>query len=429
MTCLLGIKRLKLSLVLSLSFVSCAYAQTGQEHWVAAWATAQPLIRNQPAGQQRGAAATSATPTRNPQSINARGFHNQTVRMIVRTSIGGRKLRVKLSNSFGGTAVAVGNAHVAMRGKDSEIVAASDRAISFNGKPGCTVGPGMTIFSDAVDLAVSSQNDIAISLYLPDETGAPSAHNGLRTAYAADGDVTGAPVLPDAIKVPAYYWLAGVDVLAPARAAAIVTLGDSITEGARSTVDTNSMWPAVLSARLAANKATAEFAVANVGIGGNRVLRDGSGASALSRFDHDVLSQSGVKWVMLLEGINDIGHGDTDSVSADDLIGAFKQMIERAHTHDIKVVGCTLPPYGGAGYSREAGEAIRQTLNTWIRTGGAFDAVVDFEAATRDAANPKRIRAEFDPGDHLHPNDAGYKAMADAIDLSIFTGKRARASK
>ena len=183
----------------------------------------------------------------------------------------------------------------------------------------------------------------------------------------------------------------------------------------------------LLAARLAANKKTARIGVANMGIGGNRVLRDGSGASALARFDRDVLSQPGVKWVTLMEGINDIGRMATvpaEAVTADELIGAYKQLIEQAHAHGVQVIGCTLTPYEGAGYSREDGEAVRAAVNTWIRTSGAFDAVVDFEAATRDAANPKRIRAEFDPGDHLHPNDAGYQAMADAFDLAIFTGKR-----
>lgn len=423
---------MKRHLALFLVLIPSTYSQTSTEHWVASWATAQPLIRNQPSGQQRAASATPgqvAAVADSPQAINARGFQNQTVRMIVHTSIGGSKLRIKLSSPFGSTPVSVGNAHVAIRSKDSEIVPASDRAITFNGRPGCLIGPGMVLLSDPVELRVPSQGDLAVSLYLPDETGPPSAHNGLHTTYVSKGNLTGEPAIADAITTQAYYWLAGVDVLAPAHAASIVTLGDSITEGARSTPDTNHMWPAVLSARLAANKATADIAVANVGIGGNRVLRDGTGASALARFDRDVLSQSGVEWVILLEGINDIGRGNTEPVSADELIGAFKQIIERSHTHGIKVVGCTLPPYQGAGYAREEGEAIRQALNNWIRTGGAFDAVVDFEAATRAPENPKRLRPEFDPGDHLHPNDAGYQAMAEAIDLSIFTGKRARSRK
>lgn len=393
--------------ILFLVLISSAYPESSREHWVATWTTAQPLIR--PPAAPRPAAS----------------FHNQTVRMIVHTSIGGSRLRVKLSNPFGGAAVAVGAAHVALRAKDSEIVPASDRALSFNGKPGCTLGPGMVVLSDPADLAVPAQGDIAVSLYLPEETGPPSAHNGLHTSYVSkEGNFSGDPAIADATAMPAYYWLAGVDVLAPAKTSLIVALGDSITEGARSTPDTNRPWPAALSARLAANKKTANFAVANMGIGGNRVLRDGAGASALARFDRDVLSQSGVQWVIILEGINDIGRGNTEPVSADELIGAFKQLIERAHTHGIHAIGCTLPPYQGANYAREEGEAIRQALNTWIRTGGAFDAVVDFEAATRDPNNPKRLRPDFDPGDHLHPNDAGYQAMADAVDLAIFTRKR-----
>ena len=176
-----------------------------------------------------------------------------------------------------------------------------------------------------------------------------------------------------------------------------------------------------------AKKDTANIGVANVGIGGNRVLRDGSGVSAVARFDRDVLSQSGVKWVMLLEGINDIGREASqpaETVEASDIISGYKQIIDQAHTHGVKVAGCTLTPYGGAGYQREHGESVREKVNEWIRTGGAFDAVVDFEKATRDESNPPKFRPEFDPGDHLHPNDAGYQAMADAIDLSIFTKKK-----
>jgi lysophospholipase L1-like esterase len=423
---------MKLRVSLFLVLVSCAYPQGGDRHWVATWTTPQPLIRNPPPAPRPAAPPAASSPSPSPAvqptggrgPANARGFHDQTVRMIVHTSIGGSAVRVKLSNPFGGATVAVGGAHIAIRSKDAEIVPTSDHALTFSGKPGCALGPGMVILSDAIDMTVPGQADLAVSLYLPDETGPPSAHNGLHTTYVSkEGNVAGAAAMPEATTAPAYYWLAGVDVLAPANASLIVTFGDSITEGARSTPDTNRMWPAVLSARLAANKSTANFAVANMGIGGNRVLRDGSGASALARFDRDVLSQSGVKWVMMLEGINDIGHGNTEPVTADELIGAFKQLIERAHTHGIRVVGCTLTPYEGANYAREDGEAIRQALNTWIRTGGAFDAVVDFEAATRDAGNPKRIRAEFDPGDHLHPNDAGYQAMGESIDLSIFTRK------
>jgi lysophospholipase L1-like esterase len=391
----------------------------GPEHWVATWTTAQLLVRTPPAPS--AAAAPAAT---------ARGFNNQTVRMMARASIGGRRVRVKISNAFGSAPVVLGTAHIAIRSQDSEIVPASDRALSFNGKPGCTVGPGIVIMSDPVDFNFAPLADLAVSLYFPGESGPQTNHStALHNTYIKEGDVTAAPAMADATKTQAYYWLAGIDVAAPADAALIVAYGDSITDGAHSTSETNHSWPALLAARLAAKKETANIGVANMGIGGNRMLRDQTGASALARFDRDVLSQSGVKWVMLLEGINDIGHAVTapeEAVTADELIGAYKQIIEEAHTHGIQAIGCTLTPYGGANYSRENGEAIREALNTWIRTSGAFDAVVDFEAATRDAADPKKIRAEFDPGDHLHPNDAGYQAMADAIDLSIFTGKKGK---
>ncbi len=420
---------MKKTLLLVTVVAAAALAQTGP-HWVATWTTPQPLVRNQPAGQRAGgppAPATDGAPSLTPQAINSRGFHDQTVRMILRTSIGGAKARIKVANPFGSMPVKVGAAAIAIRAKDTEIVEGSSQPVTFSGKSGILIGPGVVMLSDPVDLAVPAQADLAVSIYLPDDTGSPASHNGLHTSYVSrQGDQTRAASIPDAISVPGYFWLAGVDVMAPANASAIVALGDSITEGARSTPDTNSMWPAVLSARLSANKNTANFAVANMGIGGNRVLRDGSGASALARFDRDVLSQSGVKWLIMLEGINDIGHGNTEPVTAEELIGAFKQVIERAHEHGISVVGCTLPPYEGANYARPEGEAIRAALNTWIRTGKAFDAVVDFEAATKDPNNPTRIRADFDPGDHLHPNDAGYRAMGESIDLSIFTRKAAK---
>jgi lysophospholipase L1-like esterase len=404
-----------------------AFEAAAQEHWVATWTTAQLLSRNAPTLAVQAPAAQAAT---GPQAVAARGFNHQTVRMIVRTSIGGRRLRIRLANAFGSTPVRLGAAHVALRDKDSQIVAASDRALSFNGKPGCIIGPGIVLASDPVDLVAPPGSDLAVSLYFPSETGPPTTHaTGLHNTYVGDGDVSGQAVIAEpAATTQSYYWLAGVDVLAPADASLIVAYGDSITDGARSTAETNHSWPALLAARLAANKATAHFAMGNMGIGGNRVLRDGTGASALARFDRDVLSQPGVKWLMFLEGINDIGRGATvpeEAVAADELIAADQQLIQKAHEHGIKVIGCTLTPNEGATAYRPEGEAVREALNNWIRTSGAFDAVVDFEAATRDPANPRRFRAEFDPGDHLHPNDAGYQAMADAMDLGIFTGKRA----
>jgi lysophospholipase L1-like esterase len=411
----------------------------GQERWVATWATAQALVRPAAPARPQGSAAAPAAgapagPANTPQAIGARGFNNQTVRMIVRTSIAGKRLRVRLTNAFGSTPVVVGAAHLAIRAKESGIIPDSDRKLSFNGKPGCTLGPGVVLTSDPVELNVAPVTELAVSLYFPGETGPPTTHStALHNTYISkEGDVTAQAAMAEPVITQSYYWLAGVDAAAAPDAATLVTLGDSITDGARSTSETNHSWPALLAARLAANKGTAQIGVANMGIGGNRVLRDGSGASALARFDRDVLSQPGVKWVTLMEGINDIGREATvpaEAVTTDELIGAYKQLIAQAHEHGVQVIGCTLTPYEGANYYRENGEAIRAALNSWIRSSGAFDAVVDFEAATRDAANAKRLRAEFDPGDHLHPNDAGYQAMADAFDLRIFTGKRAAKKK
>ena len=353
--------------------------------------------------------------------------------MMVRTSIGGRRLRITLYNAFGSAPLMVGAAHIGIRGKESEIVPGSDRALTFHGKPGCMIGPGVVLLSDPVDLTVAPVSDLAVSLFFPVETGPPTAHGtGLHNTYIGEGDLTTQSSIGGSATTQSYYWLAGVDVMASADASLIVAFGDSITDGARSNTETNHSWPALLAARLAANKKTVNLGVANMGIGGNRLLRDGTGASALARLDNDVLSQPGVKWLMVMEGINDIGRNVTtpaETTTADELIAVLEQMIERAHTHGIQVVGCTITPYEGANYYGEGGEAVRTAVNNWIRTSGKFDAMVDFEAAVRDPNNPKRIKADFDPGDHLHFNDAGYQAMADAVDLAIFTGKRAKKNR
>jgi lysophospholipase L1-like esterase len=423
-------KRIVLAALLALVPMqfSLGWAQSAGEHWVATWTTAQDLARNPTPAVPPVAtppAAAPATPPAAPRPVppGMRGFTNQTVRMIVHTSIGGNRVRIKLASAFGSGLVNVGAAHIAVRAKDSEIVAGTDRALTFSGKPGCVLGPGMVLISDPVDLKIPALSDLAVSLYLPGETGRPTTHgSALHTNYISkEGDFTGQAALTDAATSQAYFWLAGVDVMAPANAGLIVALGDSITDGIRSTEDTDHSWPALLAARLAARKDTANIAVGNMGISGNKVLRDGAGVSVLARFDRDVLSQSGVKWVMLLEGINDIGTGrPTDPVTVDEITGAYRQMIESAHTHGIKVIGCTLTPFLGAPYKREAGEPIRVGVNEWIRTSKAFDAVVDFDAAVRDPKEPTKVRAEFDPGDHLHPNNSGYEAMANAIDLTLF---------
>lgn len=347
--------------------------------------------------------------------------------MIERTTIGGDRVRIELSNTFGTTPLVIGAAHIAMHDKESAIVPSSDRTLQFSGQPTMWIPAGATVISDPVNLDVPAGSDVAVSIYIPDEAAADTMHAvGLHTAYVSkEGNTTGDTSIADATTTQAYYWLTNIDVLAPSDAGAIVTFGDSITDGATSTPDTDHSWPALLARRLASKGAT-NIAVLNEGISGNRLLRDGAGVNALARFDRDVLSQPGVKWMTVMLGINDIGLGSGsntpvgEAVGTDELIAGLKQLIERAHERGIKVIGCTLTPYEGAAYYSEGGEKIRTEVNQWIRSGGAFDAVLDFDAVVRDPQHPKQIRQDFNITDHLHPNDQGYQAMADSIDLSIF---------
>lgn len=426
----------KFSRAFPLAILAClanlASAQAPAAHWVATWVSAQQQPRAA-FGPPPQPAAPGAPPRPAPPPS---AFNNQTVRMIARSSIGGSRVRVELSNAFGAKPLMIGAAHIALRGRDSAIVAATDRPLMFNGKASTTIPAGALMLSDAADLDVPKLTDLAISVYVPGDTGPASNHAlGLHTTYISkEGDFTGQAELADAATSQSWYWLSSVDVMAPPAAAAIVAFGDSITDGATSTPNTDRSWPSILAQRLAANPATANIAVVNQGISGNQVLADGAGVSALARFDRDVLSVAGVKWVMIMEGINDIGIGSRQGapaggISADALIGGLRQMIERAHTHGIKVIGCTLTPYGGAGYASDAGEVIREAENDFIRTSGAFDAVVDFDKVTGDPASPRQILAAYNIADHLHPNDAGYKAMADSIDLSIFADRPALKKK
>lgn len=431
----------KLTALVAAAFLACALrAQTGQ-HWVATWGASQTQFRNAGRGGAgpAGRGATPPTPAAVPRTGPQRrfgippalaGLNNQTVRMIVRTSIAGRTLRIRLSNALGGATVKIGAARVALRRKDSAIVPASDREVKFSGKSSAVMYAGETLVSDPVNLEIPPLAEVAVSLYFPGETGSPTSHTfGLHATYISkDGDTTAKAEMVDADSThQSYYWLAGLDVLAPAYAGTVVTFGDSITDGDQSTPETDGMWPAVLAARLQANRATAHIGVVNAGISGNRVL--GDNGSALARLYHDVLSQPGVKWITVLEGINDITGATrqadaTPTLTADDLIAAYRQIIETAHLYGVKVIGCTLTPYGGSPVYNENGEAIRSAANQWIRTGGAFDAVIDFDAATRDASDPKRYNPRVDSPDLLHPANPGYKMMGDAVNLSIFTAKK-----
>ena len=429
---------------LGLGLAGIAQNVIAQDHWVATWAASPQTPRfsfpRLPTPSPSSASSQPAQPSQTNQGNPPPPpifpapptIDNQTVRMIVHTSIGGHRVRVQFSNAFGASALQVGAAHVALRDKESAIVSASDRPLTFGGKTSVVIPPAAEMLSDPVDLEVPKLGDLVISIYIPGEAASPTIHlTGLHTTYISKpGDFTAAPVIADpSAKVQLWYWVSAVDVVASPKAGLIVAFGDSITDGATSTPDADRSWPSQLAQRLSANKATAGLAIVNEGISGNRLINDGAGVSALARFDRDVLSQPGVKWLIVLEGINDIGIGGRpgahppDAVTADDLVGAHKQIIERAHLHGIKVIGATLTPYVGAAYATEQGESIREAVNQWIRTSGAYDAVIDFDAATQDPANPKQIRPAYNIRDHLHPNDEGYKAMADAVDLSIFTRK------
>lgn len=424
----------------------------GGEHWIATWATAQQLLAGGPGAGARGgvrggpapappadAAAPGAparqAPPRAAQDARGRGplaapipatFADQTVRMIARASVGGSRVRVELSNMLGGQPVEIGAVHIALHKGGGVIVEGSDRALTFGGSASFTMQPGVLAVSDPVELNVPPLADLAVSLYLPRDTGAPASHMlGLRSAYISKGNVAGSAAMPDPQVMYSYVWLSSIDVAAPANAFAVVALGDSITDGFATTRDADAAWPSVLARRLQAGKATRSISVVNQGISGNQVLRDGAGLSALARFDRDVLGRPGVKWVILLEGINDINiRGRADgpgALTAEELIWGYRQILARSHAHGIKVIGATLTPEEGVPTASERGEAIRQAVNQWIRTSGSFDAVVDFDAALRDPQRPARLKEEFDPGDHIHPNDAGNKVMAGLFDLSVFT--------
>jgi len=357
------------------------------------------------------------------------GESGVTLREIVHVSLGGSQVRVQLSNEFGAEALTVSAAEIAVRDKGSAVVTASEMPLTFGGRASVVIPAGAMVVSDAATLKVKPLSDVAVSLFLPSqpETVVSRHSAAYQTNYMADGNAAASADLTGA--KPFYSWdfLKGVDVRADADAASVVAFGDSITDGAHSTRDANARWPDVLAARLAANKSTAKIGVLNQGIGGNRVLHDNTGPNALARFDRDVLAQAGVKYLIVMESINDIGHAADpnpakryDIVTADDLIAGLTQLARRAHTHGIKVIGATLTPYIGAGYQSPEGETMRQAVNAWIRTTKELDGVVDFDKATDDPDHPGVFLPDYDSGDHLHPKDAGYKAMGDAIDLKLF---------
>jgi lysophospholipase L1-like esterase len=359
--------------------------------------------------------------------INLRLFSSVTLREVVHISAGGAQIRLRFTNEFGLDPLTVADAHVALSAGGSSIQPGSDRAVTFGGATSVNIPPGAAIFSDPVALAVAPLSDVAVSFYLPPQIMRAETYHAFadQDNYVADGHAPAAPDLPQPTTISSWYFFDGIDVAVAPGSRAVVTLGDSITDGAHSTHNANRRWPDVLAARLGQDPNLAHIAVLNEGIGGNRVLNEVTGPSAISRLDRDVLAQSGARYVIVLESINDIGrlaHVQVpwDAITAPQLEMGLKQIADQAHEHGLKIFGATLTPYGGAGYYCDAGEQVREAVNDWIRTSGTFDGVIDFDKITRDPQNPKAFNPPYDSGDHLHPSDAGYKAMGEGIDLTLF---------
>lgn len=381
-------------------------------------------------GHRAWADAWSASPDTVGPVLDA-----QTVRQVVRTSIGGTELRVRLSNLLGSVPVTLGPVHVALSAGAADTVHGSDHVLLFDGKPTVTIAKSQSVLSDPVKMTVKPLQQLAVSIYAPANAHYHPAtvHSaGMATAYITEhGDATAAEHFPREEISGSRFYLTDVEVAGAAPRHTLVAFGDSITDGVGSKQDANERWPDYLAARLQADPQLSSIAVADAGIGGNRILHDGYGPSALARFDRDVLDKPGVRWVVLLEGINDIGGSGyaweaKDKIDAQQLIDGMKKLIARAHARHVKIYGATLTPYGGNGwpYHSAAGERIREQVNAWIRDSGAFDGVVDFDKAVRDPSVPNKMRADYDSGDHLHPSSAGYRAMAAAVDLKLFAGKQ-----
>ncbi len=390
--------------LIAASSLHATAAAAGSPHWIDAWS----------------AAPDSASPP-----IQAR-----TLREVVHLGIAGSALRIRLSNQFGKTPLTIGPVHLAQSAGGSAILAGSDHRVSFRGRDSVTISAGADVLSDPVAISTTPAEDLAVSLYLPAGAGASTMHGlGNQTAYLSqDGDATATTSFPVAEISSSRYFLTDVEVAATPTARTLAVIGDSITDGAGSTPERNARWTDALASRIAADRTLAPTAVINAGIAGNRLLHDADapyiGPSALSRFTRDAAGKPGVRWVLLLEGINDIGAADSlakpdADASAAQIIQGMQALIAQAHAHGLKIWGATLTPYAGVEwpYHTAAGEAKRQAVNQWIRSAGAFDEVIDLDRTMRDPSQPGRLLAAFDSGDHLHPNDAGYKAMAAAVEL------------
>lgn len=410
----------KLFLAALASAVALAGASRGNsqgasgEKWVGTWAASQQ--------------------TPEPQNVLPLDeMRDATIRQIVHASVGGSTLRVRLSNAFGTQAlhfVAVAIARP-ISTSSAEIDPATNQVLSFAGRPDVTIPPGAAYTSDPVRYSVAPLSNLAVSFYLDAAPVGETGHPGSRsTTYYVHGDQVSATDLPGAKHVDHWYQLSGIDVIGAQNSAAVVVLGDSITDGHAATTNGNDRWPDVLAARLQASAATRDVSVLNAGIGGNHVLTDGLGPNALARFDRDVVAQTGTRYLIVLEGVNDLGDltrlgavsQEAHATLVNRLDAAYEQMILRAHAHGITAIGATILPFMGSDYYHPdaQNEADRQAVNAWIRAAGHFDAVIDFDKLTRDPQQPDRLLPSYDSGDHLHPSPAGYRAMGEAVPLALF---------
>jgi lysophospholipase L1-like esterase len=370
----------------------------GTSHWVGTWACAPQLTEM---------ANLPPSP----------GLTGNTLRQMVHVSIGGARLRLRLSNQYGTSAVSMSSVHVALSKGGGAIDAGTDKAVTFAGMPSLSLAAGQSTFSDAFDFNLKALSDLAISIHFTSQSGDVTGHPGSRTtSFLQSGNAVTAASLASAAKTEHWYFITGLDVMADAESAAIVVLGDSITDGRGSTTDMNNRWPDVLAKKLQANSATAKLGVLNMGIGGNSVLSGGIGPVAIDRFDRDVIQQSGARWLIVLEGVNDLG-GGADVTQG--LTDAYKTFVAKTHAANMRAYGVPILPIGGSSYA--IGESVRQSVNGWIRTSMTFDAVIDLDAAVRDPGKPNQLLGSYDSGDHLHPSAAGYQKMGESVDLSLFT--------